>query len=129
MSFATRCLPVGKDRPIVTAQNIFDDFFCCFIVHFLLCGIRPKDFIEDVDFTLERTGDRMKERKGENCRAYTYQHSFLLIGRKLHNTSAARSFFRIVQRTKASNYTYIAFIGRHSTVLSERKKQDIRSQI
>ena len=52
MRLATGRLPVGKDRTVVTAENIFDDFFSGFIVHFLLSRIRTKNFVEDVDFTL-----------------------------------------------------------------------------
>lgn len=112
VSLAARCLSVGKDRAVVTTENIFDDLFCCFVVDFLLRGIRSKDFVEDVDFTLEET-DMPSQRSNEPHETYADQNSFFLIGREFHDAFASCPFFRIVQRTKTSNDTDIAFIGGH----------------
>ena len=60
VSLATGCLSIGKDRSVVAAENIFDDLFRCFVVDFLLGGIRPKDFVEDVDFPLEGREDSLR---------------------------------------------------------------------
>lgn len=53
MRFTRRRLTVGKNRSIVASQNVANNRLCGFIVDFFLGGVRFKDFIEQINFSLE----------------------------------------------------------------------------
>jgi hypothetical protein len=71
-----------------------------------LCGVGLKDFIEDIDFTLERTGDPMKERKRESI--------------------AGRTLISTVSSWSAGNFTTLLLPALSSESFNGRKRATTR---